>query len=148
MSYQDGDNPAAVVSYRQALKLEPRHAFAKNNLAVLLSLDAKTQQEAVDMATDLVTESPDNPIYIDTLASALSLMGNHEEAVKHAKRAVELRPNGTVFKKNLLTILERAGKSQEAEELRQDLNTGDSQSSTTWKKISVASAWSCLGVAA
>ena len=91
----DGRLGAAADHLREALRLEPRLTAARNDLAWLLATAADPSQrnpeEAIRLAEDLrgaVRLSSANQI--DTLAAAYAAAGRYEDAVRTARRALEL----------------------------------------------------------
>jgi len=85
--------PGAIEHFRAAIKANPRYAAASNDLAWILATETKPgapeRAEAVRLAQracDLTKSS--NPMYLDTLAVALSESGRMAEAADVAGKAV------------------------------------------------------------
>jgi tetratricopeptide (TPR) repeat protein len=64
---------------RQALYLEPNNDRIAFNLAVILN-QAGQSQEALEILRRLVAKEPRNPAYLQALADAVAIEGDHEEA--------------------------------------------------------------------
>jgi tetratricopeptide (TPR) repeat protein len=90
-----GDVAAALTHYRRALRAEPSHVPAVNNLAWVLAThpDAslRSPEEAIRMVRAAVSRSaaPD-PALLDTLAAGYAAAGRFGEAVDTASRALQL----------------------------------------------------------
>lgn len=69
----------AEARLRQALYLEPNNDRIAFNLAVVLN-QAGQSQEALEILRRLVAKEPRNPTYLQALADALAIVGEHEEA--------------------------------------------------------------------
>lgn len=82
----------AEAGYRALLKSDPRHAYASNNLAVLLRGQSRFD-EAVDLYRNAITASPDEAAFRSNLVGVLSSLDRHAEALASARAAVALRPD-------------------------------------------------------
>jgi Tfp pilus assembly protein PilF len=92
---QIGDNPAkAIEQYRKILTLQPEHLDTLNNLAWLYATSPSPNRnttEAVRLATQLCQATKHgDPSHLDTLAAALSEMGDFQQAVAIATAALKL----------------------------------------------------------
>lgn len=90
----EGRHAEAVARTREALRLDPALAFARNNLAWLLATapDASLRdpEQALRLAEGLVALSDAPPAnFVDTLAAAQAATGRLEEAVRTAQRALD-----------------------------------------------------------
>jgi TPR repeat protein len=78
---------------------------AMNNLAFLLatSTDPKVRspKEAVSVAQKAIELEPENPTYLDTLATAYFEAGQPDKAAEAERRALELKPDDPSYKKAL-----------------------------------------------
>lgn len=90
-----GEFSEAVQQYRQALRIDPDHYEAKNNLAWLLATcpeaNLRNGDRAVELAEQVVQQVGEkNTFVLDTLAAAYAEAGRYPEAVETARRAVEI----------------------------------------------------------
>ena len=92
-----GDSATARSLYEAALKVDPKHKGALNNLGVL-ALNENLPAEAVDYFRRAVALEPHNAKTHYLLAKALDLTGNRAEARTEATRAVELDANQPEYK--------------------------------------------------
>jgi len=77
---------------------------AMNNLALLLdTADPKLRnpKEAILLAARAVGAEPDNPVYLDTLASAYSEDGQPDKAAEAERLALALKPGNPSYEKAL-----------------------------------------------
>jgi tetratricopeptide (TPR) repeat protein len=109
-----GHTDTAIALYRRALKLDPSQAVCENNLASLLTADPKTAHEAVDLAKALVAANPNEPEFVDTLASAQAAAGDIDAAVGDLRHAVEIAPEDLRFQISLARMLTDNRRNQEA----------------------------------
>ena len=91
---QRGEAQAAVTFFRNALKIQTNYRDAQNNLAWVLSThpDASVRngKEALAFITAAIAQSPDNAFsLLDTQAAAYAELGQFEQAVSIAERAIE-----------------------------------------------------------
>ncbi|MFO1267747.1 MAG: tetratricopeptide repeat protein [Rubrivivax sp.] len=107
----------AEARYRQALKLQPDHVVALNNLAELLN--ARRDREALALAKHAAKVAPHLAAVLDTLATAHAVAGESKQAAEVQMRAVELRPREPLLRLNLARYLIAQGdKKKAAMELR------------------------------
>jgi protein O-mannosyl-transferase len=89
-----GEVGEAIDRYRKALQIRPDYPEALNGLAWIRATqsDAKFRDggEAVQLALRAVELTPDRSDALDTLAAAYAEEGNFAEAVKTARKGVEL----------------------------------------------------------
>ena len=97
------DDAEAVKWYRKAM--EQGDAPAMNNLAFLLatSRDAhvRNPNEAIAVALKVVDLNPEQPSYLDTLATAYYEAGRNEEAADAESKALALSPDNASYKNAL-----------------------------------------------
>jgi tetratricopeptide (TPR) repeat protein len=84
-----GDSPAAKNFYEAALKIDPKHKGALNNLGVL-ALNQSEPVQAIDYFRRALGVAPRDAKAHYLLAKALDLAGNRPEARLEAARAAEL----------------------------------------------------------
>ncbi|QDU33072.1 tetratricopeptide repeat protein [Poriferisphaera corsica] len=111
----------AAISYREAIKINPDLASAKNNLAFILIQQSQANKEAASLAEEAVNASPANPSFLDTLAAVQSANKDYKKAIETQKKAITLEPNNPLWRVNLLRIYENAGMEHDANELKSEL---------------------------
>jgi cellulose synthase operon protein C len=114
------DYAAAEQYFSAVLKQQPESAIALNNLAWVSSKLKKPG--AVTLAEKAVALAPQNPDYIDTLASLRSENGDYAQAVELQNRAMALQPRNPMLKLNLAIIHLRAGKRELAKKPLDELS--------------------------
>ncbi len=82
----------AEACYRALLKSDPRHAYASNNLAVLLRGQSRFD-EAIDLYRHAISASPDEAAFRSNLVGVLTGLDRYAEALASARAAVALRPD-------------------------------------------------------
>ncbi|MCH7726258.1 MAG: hypothetical protein IH991_07245 [Planctomycetes bacterium] len=87
--------------YSKAIQQYPESAVLHNNLAWLSARCGRRLDDALKHATQAVKLAPDNSGHLDTLAEVHFHRGNRENAVRHARRALKLKPLDDNLKKQL-----------------------------------------------
>lgn len=93
--YKKDDRIHAFINYDNALSLDPDNALTLNNYAYFL-VEANTPatdeelQKADDMSLRAITQSPDNPVYLDTRAWVLFRKKDFTQAREIEERAISL----------------------------------------------------------
>ena len=117
-------NPAAEQNYRFALKQAPSVPWVLNNLA--WSLIEQKNPAALEPAQTANQLTPNQPAFMDTLANALSMVGEHAKAIEMQKKAVDLSSNPLIYKLNLAKMYIASGdKTSARKELDGVLEAGD-----------------------
>lgn len=101
------DYSLAERNYQAVLKLQPNNAVAYNNLAWVtakLNIDG-----AIAYAEKALAIAPNQPAFMDTLASLLSEKGEHAKALDLQKKVLTLQPTAPLFQLNLAKIQIKAG---------------------------------------
>jgi tetratricopeptide (TPR) repeat protein len=110
----------AIDSYRYALKINPKHALALNNLASLIlsreTWTASELEEAYQLAAAAWNLHPGNPEIADTLGWVEELRGNHGHAQSLLSYAVRERPDDPWMRMHLAAGLAGLGQENEARE--------------------------------
>lgn len=83
----------AVTMYEKAVTFQPTSAEALNNYAYLLAENDRDLDKAHDMALRATRLEPENASYIDTLGWIEFKRGNHREALRLLKKAVNIAPD-------------------------------------------------------
>ena len=108
------DSPGlAAEAYRRVLTMEPGHAEALNNLA-MISYEQDDMQEAVALFRRAVELNPSHAISHFNLGSVLEEMGELEKARQHLRVALRLEPDYADAHYNLAFICDRMGAYVEA----------------------------------
>jgi cellulose synthase operon protein C len=103
---------AAEARYRELLAIEPNHALAMNNLAMILLQQKKPGAQAlIDKALTLL---PDSPPLLDTQAQVLSAGGDHDKALTVQAKVVSLAPKSAAYRLALARMQVAAGKPGDA----------------------------------
>src|SRR5262245_1082208 len=86
------DVEEAIREYRSALKLNPRHFWARFRLGrCLLALDQN--QDAIEVLSGCVALRPDSPWSLSARGLAYALKGQQQEAMDDLERALSLDPD-------------------------------------------------------
>jgi tetratricopeptide (TPR) repeat protein len=94
-------------NYQSVLKLQPNNAVAYNNLAWVT---AKLNKDgAIAYAEKALAIAPNQPAFMDTLATLLSDKNESAKALEMQKKVVALQPDAPLFKLNLAKIQLKAG---------------------------------------
>jgi len=106
--------PEAIQHYQKAIRLKPDSATARNNLAWLLATadDAQYRNpaEALALAQQAVKLSHwKEPTFIDTLAEALYVNGEYQQAVETQKKALALDPGDKTMQQHMARFQKAAG---------------------------------------
>lgn len=102
-----GDFRLAEERLRRVVAATPNNALALNNLAWLLVNSGG--KGALGFAQRAIDISPDQPVLLDTLASALAAEKQLPQAIETQRRAVELAPDNAHLKLNLAKLALLAG---------------------------------------
>ncbi len=111
-----GKDGAAEALLRRAVAAAPRHAYALNNLAWLLSEKRGRPEEALGFAQKAYDISPNQPNIVDTLGWVSHRLGNDDRALSLLQRAVGLDPHAPGARLHLGQVLRLRG--HEAEGVR------------------------------
>ena len=111
--FQQGKSDEAVLSLAQALKTDPNHWKAHNNLA-LAYIDIGEPELAEAHYRESLAIEPQPAIYND-LGFVLERQGLPGEASDAYRKALELEPGWVVARYNLASALARSGEFEEAE---------------------------------
>jgi len=81
---------------RSIIEKEPNHAAALNALGYTLADRTNRYQEALELINRALTIEPNDPAIIDSLGWVQFRIGNHEEAIKHLRKALEMAKDGEI----------------------------------------------------
>ena len=106
------DYAAAEAAYATVIKLQPANAAGYNNLAWVASLQNKPGALAyAQKANEL---APNQPAFMDTMASVLAASGQVDKAVELQKKVVAQVPTNNSFKLDLAKLYLKAGNKADA----------------------------------
>ncbi|MFL6698561.1 MAG: XrtA/PEP-CTERM system TPR-repeat protein PrsT [Vitreoscilla sp.] len=106
------DYASAESAYAAVLKVQPANAAAYNNLAWVASLQNKPSALAyAEKANEL---APNQPAFMDTLASILGATGQVDKALVLQKKVVAMVPANNGFKLDLARLYVKAGNKTDA----------------------------------
>lgn len=111
------DLPSAEQLFAQVLAIDPKNASALNNLAYL-SL-GRQDGKALAFAERAVAAQPNNPLILDTLASAFADVGQMDRAIETQRRALDLAPGNGGLRMAMAKLYLRVNSKERA---RQELN--------------------------
>lgn len=99
-----GDPAGAETAYRAALKDDPGHSRALNNLAYLLAVDRGKPTEALPLAQEAYRRTPNSPAVMDTLGWIHHLLGHDDQARPLVQKAVALDPKDAAAREHLKAL--------------------------------------------
>jgi tetratricopeptide (TPR) repeat protein len=103
----------AILSFEQALKLDPRYWYAAYNYAFLL-LQAERFEEALIKLNLCNAEKPDHAATLNGRGTALHRLNRFEEALSDNRRAHVLDPANADICNDLGAALQKLGRHEEA----------------------------------
>lgn len=104
-----GDRAAAVLEYREALRLEPGDCEATANLAVVL-LDEDGGDEGKKLLEDVLRRCGRNAVVLFNLGVHAQRLGRFAEAESHYREALRLDPSHEDARINLAAVLKQSGR--------------------------------------
>jgi Flp pilus assembly protein TadD len=110
----EGAFTAAIDSYQELLKINPRHAQGLNNLGAAYCKVGR-YQEAENCFRRAIDAKPNDPEAYNNLGNALRWMGRTDEAETLLRRALKLNPRYLDARTNLGTFLAFHGRAREAQ---------------------------------
>lgn len=96
----DGDPEAAVAMMRQAIRIDPRHFDAHNNLGAALQA-LNRHEEALESHRAALALNPDFADGYNNLGTALQVLGRFAEAGDAFEQAVRIAPDRPAYYRNL-----------------------------------------------
>lgn len=89
--YEQTQQPPAkmIPAYEAVLRIDSRNIVVMNNLAWNLCLIRKDLLRAEQLSRTTIMRDPTNPIYLDTYAWIMHLLGDCESALFYIERAIE-----------------------------------------------------------
>lgn len=107
-----GDSARADRMFREAVRINPSHAQALNNLAWIRA-DRKGS-DAVALAERAVALQPGQAAFLDTLAKALAVDGRSDDAIKVLRAAVDASNGMPALRLSLTRLYADSGKREDA----------------------------------
>ena len=124
LAVSKGDFARAETEYLAVLKLQPDSPIALNNVAWVT--DRLKKPGATAYAERANALKPDQPAFMDTLATVLADAGQDSKALEIQKKAVSLQPDHPPFRLNLAKLYIKTGdKALAKKELEQLAKLGD-----------------------
>ncbi|MFT3719941.1 XrtA/PEP-CTERM system TPR-repeat protein PrsT [Pseudorhodoferax sp.] len=105
--------------YLRIVKQQPNHALAYNNLA-WISGELK-RDAAVSYAEKANAIAPNQPAFMDTLATLLAARGDYAKAIELQTKVLKMQGSNDLFKLNMAKIYAQAGRKDEARKLLDEL---------------------------
>ncbi|HEX2123794.1 MAG TPA: tetratricopeptide repeat protein, partial [Thermoanaerobaculia bacterium] len=100
--------------YERVLKVAPNNAVALNELG-LIAIDERNPAEAESFYRRALTIMPSDPVLLTNLAIVLSHdRGRYEEAERHFRNALEIRPGAAPIQINFVMLLFERERFEEA----------------------------------
>jgi tetratricopeptide (TPR) repeat protein len=81
---------------RKVLSKEPKNAHALNALGYTLADRTTRYKEALELLEQALALKPDDPFIMDSMGWVQYRLGNHAEAVRYLKSALEKRPDAEI----------------------------------------------------
>lgn len=114
LSYLEGDHPAALTSFQEAIRLNPDSPAALNNIGALLLESAAPDTDPLPFLMRAIEKNPDNVLFRDTLGWYYFKKGMFSEATIEIGKAFLYDPKNLEVRVHFATVLEWIGKEQEA----------------------------------
>jgi predicted Zn-dependent protease len=109
-----GDAAAAIDLYRRALSVDPKRPVSLNELACLLVANGEQLADAKKFADAAVAIAPEEPEFLDTLATVQVKSHDYAAAQQLLRRAAQLDPENARWRIVLAQLLLDGGKRDEA----------------------------------
>lgn len=107
---QSGKAKAAIHHYRQAFQLNPKDLNSKNDLAAILWRLGKWEAALAALSSVVIANSNHYEANVN-LAAVYFFKGEYDLALKHGRKAAELRPTNPLGHRVLGQILDQTGNS-------------------------------------
>ena len=111
---------------RRVIELKPDHQHAYNALGYSLADRKVRLPEARSLIQKALELSPGEPSITDSLGWVEYRLGNHEEAIRHLRRAYQARPDPEIAA-HLGEVLWASGQRDEARKVWREAHSRDSQ---------------------
>jgi len=114
LHYLEGDHPAALKSFQEAIRLNPDSAAALNNTGALLLENPASDVDPLPYLMRAIEKNPENVLFRDTLGWYYFKKGMFAEATIEIGKAFLYDPKNLEVRVHFATVLEWIGKEQEA----------------------------------
>ena len=96
--YEETKQPSEkmIEAYSALLRFDPRNWMLMNNLAWHLCISGGDLDRAEHLSRQTIMAEPSNPIYLDTYAWIMYMMGEYETAYFYIQRAMEYANQQTI----------------------------------------------------
>ena len=96
--YEETHQPSEkmIVAYTALLRFDPRNLMLMNNLAWHMCISRHDLQRAEQLSRTTIMAEPSNPIYLDTYAWIMYMMGDYDTAYFYIQRAMEYANQQTI----------------------------------------------------
>jgi tetratricopeptide (TPR) repeat protein len=90
--YDLKEHEKAVEHFRATVTLDPKNAFAMNNLAYLFSERGANLKEGLELVSKALALQPENSAFLDTRGWLFYRLGQYDEADANVSKAIQLQP--------------------------------------------------------
>ena len=131
-----GRNDEGIAELKQAESLDPLSLIISADLADALCI-ARRYDESMRQSQKTLEMDPRFAVAHYQLGQALEQKHRHDEAIAEFRRAIELSGGNTTFESNLANAYALAGQKEEAMKIVKDLESRQSQDSSTNASIAL-----------
>ena len=131
-----GRNDEGIAELKKAGSLDPLSLIISADLADALCI-AHRYDESVQQSQQTLEMDPHFAVAHYQLGQALEQKHNHDEAIAEFRRAIELSGGNTTFESNLANAYAVSGRKEEAMKIVKDLESRQSQGSSTDASIAL-----------
>jgi tetratricopeptide (TPR) repeat protein len=131
-----GRNDEGIAELKKAESLDPLSLIISADLADALCI-AHRYDESVQQSQKTVEMDPHFAVAHYQLGQALEQKHKHDEAIAEFRRAIELSGGNTTFESNLANAYAVSGRKEEAVKIVNDLESRQSQDSSTGASIAL-----------
>ena len=109
-----GELYKAIEVYDQALTISPNDPLLLNNYAYLLAEAGDRLDEAMEMVTRALEQSPQSASYLDTKGWIYYVLGEYDSAKEYIEKALEIDPQNVTILDHLGDIFKELGDKSKA----------------------------------
>jgi len=129
-------NDEGIAELKKAEALDPLSLIISSDLADALCI-AHRYDESLEQSQKTIELDPQFAVAHYQLGQALEQKHKHDEAITEFRRAIELAGGNTTFESNLASAYAVSGRKEEAMKIVKDLETRQSQDSSTDASIAL-----------
>lgn len=100
--------------YEEALKVDPSNHLLLNNFGYSLAERGIQLDRSLRMATEAVSQQPENSSYLDTIGWVYFKLGQYVEAEMYIRKAIEKSESSSVILEHLGDVYAKTGKKEQA----------------------------------